>query len=215
MIGSFVRYQDGRIVTFNAPGQGTGPTSGTWAMGLNDQGDTTGVTFQQIYGFYQNSIRKADGSFIIFPQPGLCATQVDNGCMGWGASQINDLGMVAGSYLDDNRVYQSFIRYPDGRMEIFAAPGATSLSGSYGGTTLDIGVASVLNQPGASNRHLFGRPWRHSWICTLAKMRSTFYENDNAAQCDSRGSILDGDGYSAVRSRRRRRLVERKASPNG
>ena len=51
MIGSFVRYQDGRIVTFNAPGQGAGPTSGTWAMGLNDQGDTTGVTFQQTYGF--------------------------------------------------------------------------------------------------------------------------------------------------------------------
>ena len=149
MIGSFVRYQDGRIVTFNAPGQGTGPTSGTWAMGLNDQGDTTGVTFQQTYGFYQNFIRKADGSFITFPQPGLCATQVDNGCMGWGASQINDLGMVAGSYLDDNRVYRSFVRYPDGRMETFAAPGATSLAGSYGGTTLDIGVASVLNQLGA------------------------------------------------------------------
>ena len=149
MIGSFVRYQDGRIVTFNAPGQGTGPTSGTWAMGLNDQGDTTGVIFQQTYGFYQNFIRKADGSFITFPQPGLCATQVDNGCMGYGASQINDLGMVAGSFLDDNRVYRSFIRYPNGRMEIFDAPGASNLAGSYGGTTLNIGVASVMNQLGA------------------------------------------------------------------
>jgi len=149
MIGSFVRYQDGRTVTFNAPGQGNGPTSGTWAMGLNDKGDTTGVTFEQTYGFYRNFIRRADGSFIIFPQPGLCATQVDNGCMGYGASQINDLGVVAGSYLDDNRVYRSFIRYPDGRMETFAAPGATSVADSYGGTTLDIGVANVLNQFGA------------------------------------------------------------------
>jgi hypothetical protein len=148
-VGSFVRYQDGRIVTFNSPKQGNGPTSGTWAMGLNDQGDTTGVIFQQTYGFYQNFIRKADGTFITFPQPGLCATQVDNGCMGYGASQINDLGMVAGTYLDDNRVYRSFIRYPNGRMESFDAPGATSTAGSYGGTQLDIGVANVMNQLGA------------------------------------------------------------------
>ncbi len=169
MIGSFVRYQDGRIVTFNAPGQGTGPTSGTWAMGLNDQGDTTGVIFQQTYGFYQNFIRKADGSFITFPQPGLCATQVDNGCMGYGASQINDLGMVAGSYLDDNRVYRSFIRYPNGRMEIFDAPGATSLAGSYGGTTLNIGVASVMNQLGAITGTYTDDNGVQSWICALAK----------------------------------------------
>jgi len=148
MVGSFVRYQDGRIVTYNAPAQGAGPTSGTWAMGLNDEGETTGVTFEQTYGFYHSFIRKADGSFITFTPPGPCATTVDNGCFTWGAQGINDVGMVAGSYLTNDRVYRSFIRYPDGRLETFAAPGATNVAGSYGGTMVD-GYARVINQLGA------------------------------------------------------------------
>jgi hypothetical protein len=148
-IESFVRYQDGRIVTFSAPGQGSGPTSGTWAFGFNDKGETSGAVFQQTYGFYTNFIRKADGSFITYNQPGPCATGVDNGCNGFGGATINDFDLIAGTYLDDDRVYRCFLRYPDGRIETFAAPGATAVAGSYGGTQIDVGVGRAMNNLGA------------------------------------------------------------------
>jgi hypothetical protein len=149
MIGSFVRYQDGRIVTYNAPEQGTADTSGTIALGLNDEGATAGVSFKAFGQFYYSFIRKPDGRFITFTPPGPCATVIDNGCFGWGAGAINDSGMVAGSYLDDNRVYRGFVRWPDGRMETFAAPGAGDTPGSYQGTMDGEPQGSHLNQFGA------------------------------------------------------------------
>ena len=46
------------------------------------------------------------------PSPGLGTTVTD----------INNLGEVAGYYLDADAVYHSFVRYPDGRISSFDAP---------------------------------------------------------------------------------------------
>jgi hypothetical protein len=147
-LGSFLRYQDGRLAPYIDAAQGAELTGETWGVGLNDEGATTGVISQQQGALYSSFIRKPNGTFINFTPPGPCATVIDGGCLGYGAQAINDLGQVAGTYLDDDRVYRSFIRYPDGRFEIFVAPGAASVVGSYTGTIVQGGV-NALNQLGA------------------------------------------------------------------
>jgi hypothetical protein len=82
-----------------------------------------------------------DSAIITFDAPGADTTANDyNGTF---PSSINDEGVIAGSVIDTNFVYDGFLRSPDGRFTIFQAPGADTTVGSYHGT-----VSNGINDAG-------------------------------------------------------------------
>jgi hypothetical protein len=136
----FVRYPNGVIVTFDAPGAGTGAYLGTLANSINSNGTVAGALADAnalLHGF----LRSPDGHFTIFDAPGA-GTSANQGT--WG-SVINNMGAVAGYYVDANNSYHGFVRYRDGRIESFDAPGAGT--GPYQGTQCD--GQNGLNSEGA------------------------------------------------------------------
>jgi hypothetical protein len=57
------------IITFDAPGAGTGPNQGTYALDINPFGTIIGFS-RDASDVRHGFIRSQDGSFIIFDAPG-------------------------------------------------------------------------------------------------------------------------------------------------
>ena len=102
----FLRTPDGTIVTFAAPGSGTGTFNGTYAWAMNDRGQIAGYTILDS-GAYQAFLRDASGNFTVFSAPNA-GTRANTGTQ---AFSINASGMIAGYYLDSNEVAHGFLRY--------------------------------------------------------------------------------------------------------
>lgn len=78
-------------------------------------------------------VRAQEANIITFDAPGADTTAGDyNGTF---ASGVNNLGIIAGSYIDVNDVYHGFLRGPNGKFTTFEAPGADTTAGSYNGTS--------------------------------------------------------------------------------
>lgn len=126
----FVRAADGKILTFDATGAGTGAGEGTFPFGINVWGAITGYTIdgnETAHGF----LRRIDGTFAIFDAP-RAGTGPGFGTY---AASINDEGAISGAVTDLTGFNHGFVRAPDGKITNFDAPGAASSS---------IGTASVL-----------------------------------------------------------------------
>ena len=117
------------IITFDAPGAGTGPMEGTLTFAINDGGTIAGYYFDSspvTHGF----IRAPDGTF---------TAPIDAPGAGTGFSQgtlpenINASGAITGQYIDSTDVNHGFLRTPDGTITTFDAPGGGTGSGQ--GTT--------------------------------------------------------------------------------
>lgn len=112
-IVAFLRSRTGRIVTFQAPGAGTGPSQGTGAYiytgqtgGLNDSGAAT-ATYLDANNVFHGYLRRPDGRFITFDAPGADLTPDDfNGTF---PNSISDLGVITGWYWDSNFVAHGFV----------------------------------------------------------------------------------------------------------
>ncbi len=112
----FLRYPNGKIVTFDAPGAGSDRNHGTEVTGLNAAG--------QIVGFYNDVkmavlyshgfVREPNGTFIVFDAaPGAIYT----------TPQVIDLdGRIAGFYADATYSSHGFVRDPDGKITTFDVP---------------------------------------------------------------------------------------------
>ena len=127
------RAQEGRMITFDAPGADTTPgdNNGTYPSSINDWGVVTG-SYQDANTVYHGFLRSAEGKFIIFEVPGADTTA--GSYNGTSPSSINDLGVVTGSYWDANSFSHGFLRSPNGKFTTFDVPGA----GGYGSTPIAI-----------------------------------------------------------------------------
>jgi hypothetical protein len=131
-LGISAMAQQPPIITFDAPGAGTGPDQGTWGEGIIASGAIIGYYTDANYvnhGF----LRAPDGHFTTFTDPDACTSSnplcVDNGS---GFFDMNANGAITGSGTDENMVSHGFLLTPWGRLTHFDAPGAGT--GEYEGT---------------------------------------------------------------------------------
>jgi len=153
----FLRNADGTFITFDAP-HASQDGYGTYANGLNSEGDTVGYYTNSTFNF-GGYLRRPDGTFEIFRDPMACTTGDPKGCEGTGFGAINDLGVIAGGYIDKNLVQHALLKGPDGKVIPYDAPGAGNNPGNpanisplgdhlYQGTNL-AGISPGLNASGA------------------------------------------------------------------
>ncbi len=115
----FVRARDGRIVTFDVPGSGTGPSQGSEPAGINERGETLGSYIDEnnvAHGF----LRAPNGRIKKFDIPGA-GTGTGQGTQ---PANINFDGDMSGDYIDIDGTYHGFIRDRDGTVIKFDVPGA-------------------------------------------------------------------------------------------
>lgn len=117
-----------RIITFDAPGAGTGPNQGTGCLYydcyllLNNLGEITGY-YLDANNVYHGFLRSPKGKITSFDAPGADMTpQSFNGTVPNG---INDVGAITGYYVDSSGNVHGFIRSPDGEFATFDVPGGS------------------------------------------------------------------------------------------
>ena len=108
------------IITFDAPGAGTGAGQGTFAGAIIPAGT--------IAGYYTDSnsvghgyVRTADGTITTFDAPGA-GTSPGQGTFLSLIGDLNPEGAITGWYYDGNNVSHGFLRAPDGTMTTFDVP---------------------------------------------------------------------------------------------
>src|SRR5271167_1118915 len=138
-LGSTASAQQGRIITFDAPGADTtaGSFNGTSPNSINDLGAITG-NYWDANGFSHGFLRSPDGNFTTFDVPGVG---------GYGSTPlvINLEGAIVGYYSDSNYSFHAFLRSPDGKFTTWIGPDACTGNGSEG-----------CYGSGASNINAFG-----------------------------------------------------------
>lgn len=115
-----------RIITFNAPGAGTGPYQGTGCFDftdcsvlINNFGAITGYYLDN-ENVYHGFLRSSEGKFTTFDSTGADTNPGDfNGTL---PNAINDAGAITGVYYGLNNVGHGFLRSPDGTFTTFDAP---------------------------------------------------------------------------------------------
>jgi hypothetical protein len=128
--------ETGRIITFEAPGAGTGAGQGTFAININSCGDAIGY-FVDVNVVPHGFVRSPFGKIITIDAPG--AGMVPGADQGTIPESINIEGTIAGQYEDANDVFHCFLRYPDGHIFTFDAPHAgTEPNKGQGSVAVDI-----------------------------------------------------------------------------
>src|SRR5436309_7137171 len=107
------------IITFDAPGSGTGPGQGTITFAINPAGTISG-RYADAGGAIHGILRAPDGAIITFDAPGA-GTGPRQGTRPF---SINPAGTSAGYFNDATGVFHGFLRTPDGAITIFDIPGA-------------------------------------------------------------------------------------------
>jgi predicted membrane protein len=108
-----------QIVTFDAPGAGTGAGQGTFPLDVNPSGAITGY-YVDASNLPHGFLRAKDGSITTIDPPGAIATF---------AYSINPSGAIAGFYQDASAALHGFLRAKDGSITTFDAPGAGTGAG--------------------------------------------------------------------------------------
>jgi len=104
----------GKIITFNAPGAGTGAGQGTMPVGVV-QGDWIMGSYIDANNVAHGFLRAPEGTITKFDVPGGAIVSV------WGMTPALE---IAGTYLDANNVLHGFLRKPWGKIITIDAPGA-------------------------------------------------------------------------------------------
>jgi hypothetical protein len=100
----------GAIMTFDAPGAGTGPLEGTEGLAINQAGTIVG-SFRTPAFVFRGFVRGTDGTFIEFDAPGAGTGQYQ----GTDVVAIDDAaGAITGFVRDSSNVFHGFLRYPNG-----------------------------------------------------------------------------------------------------
>jgi predicted membrane protein len=105
----FVRAANGTIITFDAPGAGTGPGQGTSAFGINPAGVIEGQ-YTDASNVPHGFVRDANGAITAFDVPGA-GTGPFHGSFVF-SEAINHAGAIAGAYFDSSNVVHGFLRTP-------------------------------------------------------------------------------------------------------
>jgi len=92
-------------------------------------------------------VRNAEGKLKVFDVPGAGSGGYQGtGCPGCNLG-LNQLGAIAGTYIDADSVNHGFVRSPDGKFTTFDAPGAGT--NSYQGTGCPSDCPVSINDLGA------------------------------------------------------------------
>ena len=96
-LGLSASAQEGRIISFDAPGADTTPGdyNGTYPSGMNVWGFIAG-SYQGADTVYHGFLRGPGGKFTTFEAPGADTTA--GSYNGTSPTSINDLGVITGSY---------------------------------------------------------------------------------------------------------------------
>ena len=129
------------ITTFDAPGAGTGPNQGTYAINISPSGTIIGFSRaanEVRHGF----VRSQDGSFTIFDAPGA-GTAAGQGTR---AYSINPGGTITGYFTDSVNTAHGYVRSNQGVITVFDAPGAGTGNGQG---TFPYNSPQLINPNGA------------------------------------------------------------------
>src|SRR5215813_1453011 len=97
------------ITTIDAPGAGTGPFQGTYALGVNASGTIMGF-IRDAGNIRHGFVRAPDGSFSIFDAPGA-GTAPGQGTR---AYSINPSGAITGFFTDSANTAHGYVRSNEG-----------------------------------------------------------------------------------------------------
>ena len=149
---AFLRSPDGTFTTWIGPDACTG----NGAEGCYGSGGSNINAFGFVVGGYEDNngnfvhhdfVRSPDGKLKTFDVPGAgTGSYQGTGCPGCSAG-LNQLGAIAGIYIDANSVQHGFLRSPNGKFATFDAPDAGTGSGQGTGCPSDCSVS--LNDWGA------------------------------------------------------------------
>jgi hypothetical protein len=132
--------ESGPIIEFDAPGAGTGAKQGTFAININGFGVAVGY-FVDANIVPHGFVRSPFGHVKTIDAPG--AGMVPGANQGTVAESINEEGTIAGQYQDTNFVFHCFLRYPDGHIITFDAPGAGA-GPNQGSVAVDINLEGTI-----------------------------------------------------------------------
>src|SRR5438477_523354 len=124
-----------KIITFDAPGSGTGPGQGTFAGNIIP-GDAIAGRYVDASDVAHGFLRAPDGTFTTFDAPNA-GTGPGEGTFVFTGFCLNPAGAIAGTSLDASDVYHGILRAPDGTINTFDVPGAGT--GPFQGT-LPLGI---------------------------------------------------------------------------
>src|SRR6266550_7945305 len=93
------------ITTFDAPGAGTGPFQGTYALNIDPSGTTIGFS-RDANNVRHGFVRSQDGSFTIYDAPGA-GTAAGQGTR---AYSINPTGTITGHFTDSANAAHGYVR---------------------------------------------------------------------------------------------------------
>ncbi|MGO8967758.1 MAG: hypothetical protein ACLQGN_30250 [Mycobacterium sp.] len=117
-----------KIITFDAPGAGTGSGQGTGCFAytdcsvlINNWGAITGY-YLDANNVFQGFLRSPEGKFTTFDSPGADTTPGDGN--GTFPNAINDAGAITGVYYGVNNVGHGFLRSPEGAFTTFDPRGS-------------------------------------------------------------------------------------------
>jgi hypothetical protein len=122
----YVRARSGAITSFDPPG-----AANTFPGSVNPEGVIVGGA-ADANGVLHGFVRSAEGAITSFDVPGAGSTPgLFEGTLALG---ITPFGLSTGYWADAKRVYHGFLRYPNGAIFKFDAPGAGTVPGSLQGT---------------------------------------------------------------------------------
>jgi len=134
----YIRDSDGTFTIFN-PGGNAG------YVGINSLGEVAGTysdtTFRAFHGF----VRDVSGTVTTFDVPGAMENTPGYGT--W-AYTINDSGVAAGFWVDQNFVGHGYLRSPSGTIKSYNAPKGTTFGG---GTYINVGGEVASTSYNAAN----------------------------------------------------------------
>jgi hypothetical protein len=139
----FLRYPDGHIITFDAPGAGTGRFQGSVAVGINLEGTIAGFTIDN-NNVQHCFIRSSSGAFTLFDAPKAGAA-AGEGTVVTLESSINLRGTIIGWSISANAKH-GYLRESNGTFISFDPPGAVqTLPGAINSSGLIVGGAADAN----------------------------------------------------------------------
>ena len=122
----YVREPNGVIISFDPPG-----SVYTIPGSINPQGLIVGG-FLDANSVLHGFVRSVNGTITIFDVPGSGSTP--GTAEGNLATGVTPFGLSTGYWSDSNTIYHGFIRYPNGAILKFDAPGSGTVPGSAQGT---------------------------------------------------------------------------------
>jgi hypothetical protein len=122
----YVRERSGAISSFDPTG-----AANTFPGSINSEGVIVGGALD-VKDVFHGFVRSAKGAITTFDVPGAGSTPLSfEGTLALG---ITPFGLSTGYWVDSNVVFHGFVRYPNGAIFKFDAPGAGAVPGSSQGT---------------------------------------------------------------------------------